>query len=93
MKSGTAKTKKRHVENYEYALGLHQEIQNAKAARKEYGKCAKSTKSKGKRIFEEMSYEEQWWLQDFWSGRLFENKEEAAAKCRRIEANRFTIDI
>ena len=23
----------------------------------------------------------------------FENKEEAAAKCRRIEANRFTIDI
>ena len=77
--------KKWHLDNYEYALGLHQEIQNAKAYKKGYGKGAKSTKSKGKRIFEEMSYEEQWWLRDFWSGRLLQNKEEAAANAGELK--------
>ena len=60
------------------------------------GKGAKSTKSKGqkakgKRSFFEMSDDEKWWLGEFWSGRLRHLKDEAASKCRRIEARSFTI--
>ena len=82
-----------HNANYQYGFGLHEENKNAKAERKGYGKGAKSTKSKGKkRTFEEMDEHDQWWLQQFWDGRLWENKVEAAAKCSRIEASSFTVD-
>ena len=92
--------KKGHIGNYQYSQSLHQEILNEKAARKGhnkgYGEGAKSTKSKGqkakgkRRIFE-MSDDEKWWLGEFWSGRLRHLKDQAASKCRRIEASSFTI--
>ena len=89
-----------HIQNYEYAKSLYQEIQNEKAARKGYtkghGKGAKSTKSKGqkgkgKRSFDEMSDNEKWWLEQWWNGNLRSLRDEATAKCRRIEAKAFTI--
>ena len=60
-----------------------------KRLRKGDGKGAKSTK--GKRSFDEMSNEERGWLEQLWNGNLHQMKEEAAAKCRRIQANPFTI--
>ena len=38
-----------------------------------------------------MSDAEKWWLEELWDGNLYQIKEEAAAKCRRVEANPFTI--
>ena len=85
--------KKWHIRNYEYAQKLEQEIKNWKGAQKGYGKGhgkgAKSTK--GKRSFLEMSDAEKWWLEEFWSGRMQQLKDQAASKCRRIEAKAFTI--
>ena len=82
-----------HRKNFEYVQSLYQEIKNWKGARKGYGKGhgkgAKSTK--GKRSFDEMSNEERGWLEQLWNGNLHQMKEEAAAKCRRIQANPFTI--
>ena len=85
--------KKWHIRNYDYAQSLNQEIKNWKGAQKGYGKGhgkgAKSTK--GKRSFDEMSNDERGWLEQLWNGHLYQMKEEAAAKCRRIQANPFTI--
>ena len=82
-----------HIQNYEYAQSLYQEIKNWKGAQKGYGKGhgkgAKSTK--GKRSFDEMSNDERGWLEQLWNGNLHQMKEDAAAKCRRIQANPFTI--
>ena len=92
--------KKWHIQNYEYAKSLHQEIRNEKAARKGYtkghGKGAKSTKSKGqkgkrKRSYDEMSDNEKWWVERFLDGSLKRMKNEAASKSQPIEANPFTI--
>ena len=59
---------------YEYAQGLNEEIRNYKdKGNKGYGKGAKSTKSKGqqgKRSFDEMTLDEQWWLDQLWNGIL-----------------------
>ena len=60
------------------------------------GKGAKSAKSKGQKwkgkgSFFEMSDAEKWWLEKFWSGRMRHLKDQPASKCRRIEANSFTI--
>ena len=39
-----------------------------------------------------MSGIEQYWVNELWSGRLHQYKEEAASKYCKIEAKRFTID-
>ena len=38
-----------------------------------------------------MSRVEQYWVKEFWSGRLYQYKEAAMSKCRKIEAKPFTI--
>ena len=76
-------------------LDLNEEIRNYKGkGNKGYGKGAKSTKSQGqqgKRSFDEMTLDEQWWLEQLWKGSLHRKKEAAASKCQRVEAPRFTI--
>ena len=73
-----------HTNCYEYAQGLNAEIRNYKGkGNKGYEKGAKSTKSKGqkgKRSFDQMSPDEQWWLQELWNGSLYHKKEAAARK-------------
>ena len=62
------------------------------------GKGAAKGKGKhrsGKRIvpkaYEAMTSNEQWWLEEFWSGRLRRNKEEAAKLCSKVQAKDFYV--
>ena len=84
-----------HTKNLEYAQGLNAEIRNYKGkGNKGYGKGARSTKptgQQGKRSFDEMTLDEQWWLDQMWNGTLHRKKDAAASKCQRVEAPRFTI--
>ena len=38
-----------------------------------------------------MSINERWWLEQYWNGNLLREKQQAEAKCHRVEAAPFRI--
>ena len=72
---------------------LADQVQAYKGKRK--GKGAGKGKGNGNKnvpkAYEAMTSNEQWWLEELWSGRLRRNKEEAAKLCSKVQAKDFYV--
>ena len=40
-----------------------------------------------------MSIDERWWLEQYWNGNLLKEKQQAEAKCQKVEAPPFRIGV
>ena len=68
--------------NYYLTVDLNNQLKASKGQ----GKGREKSKS-----WAEMSWNEKWWLQDLWEGRLRWALDEAEGKCHRVQALRFTV--
>ena len=61
------------------------------------GKGKGKSKGKGNNVsvqpkaWDHMSYNERWWLYEFWSGRLRKRMDVAEAKCHKVQTPRFRM--
>ena len=78
--------------NLAWAKTLEDEIVQAKGGAKAKGKSggAQST-SKRRRLLTEMSWDEQWWLQQLWAGHLQSALRAAQANYPRAQAEDFVV--
>ena len=69
--------------NYYWTVDLHNKLKASKGR----GKGQLTPKS-----WFDMSYNEKWWLDQLWKGRLRGLLDDAEAKCHRIQAPQFSMD-
>ena len=75
--------------NYFLTHELHKRLQASK------GKGEGKGKGKGvvPKPWHEMSINERWWLEQYWNGNLLKEKQQAEAKCHKVEAPPFRIGV
>ena len=76
--------------NYLWTEKLHNQIEAFEG--KTPGKGKGTAKGKLRpRAYDDMTHCEQWWLEEFWSGRLLAEKEQAEQLCSRAQAKDFNV--
>ena len=82
--------------DYHWTVHLSKQLQASKGKGGGKGKKQRKDGTKGKKItpksFHQMSQAERWWLDELWSGRLLQRKQDAEAKCAKVQAPDFVME-
>ena len=85
--------RKRARSDYYWTIDLHNQIKASKGKGKRG--ALEHAKGKGKSLppkpYKQMTYDEKWWLEELWSGRLREELDRAEALCSRVQAKDFNV--
>ena len=77
--------RKRARSDYFWTIDLNNQIKASKGQGKGKGK------SLPPKTYAQMTYDEKWWLQELWSGRLWCEKVRAEALCSKTQAKDFNV--